>query len=421
MKKDQSDQPKWAKSFSENIKFMPLGNLVRLRNEKNDPVKLTQVLSLTAARGVILYEDKGAIGNNASEDITRYSVVRKGDIVVNSMNVIIGSVGLSQYDGVLSPVYYVLTPIQSELIDMRYLAYHFQIQSFQKALIKIGYGILDHRMRIPWIKLKAERIAVPPINEQRRIADYLDEKIGHHNLLIEKRNQQISATLEVAQSQLSDIFLSGPGDKVPIKRLIKDERLGIWGDEIGEAPFEVVVARVADFNRKNFTLGAVKTVRSVAVKQFSPRRVLPGDILLERSGGGEKTPVGCAVQVTEDLPNLVCSNFVSRIRSIDGVNSEYLALVLAALYSNGLQTPHSSQTTGIQNLDTESYFQVQIPKRSMEEQLDCVARGRKVIDGTTEIISGLERFIGLIAELKSSLIAEAVTGQIDVTAKWSVA
>ena len=57
----------------------------------------------------------------------------------------------------------------------------------------------------------------------------------------------------------------------------------------------------------------------------------------------------------------------------------------------------------------------------MEEQLDCVARGRKVIDGTTEIISGLERFIGLIAELKSSLIAEAVTGQIDVTAKWSVA
>ena len=421
MKNVQTELPKWAKSFSENIKFMPLGNLVRLRNEKNDPVKLTQVLSLTAARGVILYEDKGAIGNNASEDITRYSVVRKGDIVVNSMNVIIGSVGLSQYDGVLSPVYYVLTPIQSDLIDMRFLAYHFQIQSFQKSLIKIGYGILDHRMRIPWINLKAERIAVPPIEEQRSIADYLDEKIGNLNLLIERRNQQISATLRVAQSQLSDIFLSGPGVRVSLKRLIKEERLGIWGDEIGEAPFEVVVARVADFNRKNFTLGAVTTVRSVEVKQFLSRRVLPGDILLERSGGGEKTPVGCAVQVTEDLPNLVCSNFVSRIRAIDGVNSEYLALVLAALYSNGLQTPHSSQTTGIQNLDTESYFQVHVPKRSMEEQLECVARGRKVIDGTTEIIFGLERFIGLINELKSSLIAEAVTGQIDVTTKRSVA
>ena len=239
--------------------------------------------------------------------------------------------------------------------------------------------------------------------------------------MIQKRNQQISATLRVAQSQLSDIFLSGQGAKVSLKRLIRDERLGIWGDEIGEAPFEVVVARVADFNRNNFTLGAVKTVRSVEVKQFSSRRVLSGDILLERSGGGEKTPVGCAVQVTEDLANLVCSNFVSRIRAIDGVNSEYLALVLAALYSNGLQTPHSSQTTGIQNLDTESYFKVQVPKRSMEEQLDCVVRGRKVIDGTTEINFGLQRFIGLVDELKSSLIAEAVTGQIDVTTKRSVA
>ena len=240
-------------------------------------------------------------------------------------------------------------------------------------------------------------------------------------MLIQKRNQQISATLRVAQSQLSDIFLSGPGEKVSLKRLIKDERLGIWGDEIGEAPFEVVVARVADFNRKNFTLGDVKTVRSVEVKQFLGRRVLLGDILLERSGGGEKTPVGCAVQVTDDLSNLVCSNFVSRIRPVAGVNSEYLALVLAALYSNGLQTPHSSQTTGIQNLDSESYFQVQVPKRSMKEQLDCVALGRKVIDGTTEIIFGLERFIGLIDELKSSLIAEAVTGQIDVKTKRSVA
>ena len=57
----------------------------------------------------------------------------------------------------------------------------------------------------------------------------------------------------------------------------------------------------------------------------------------------------------------------------------------------------------------------------MKEQLDCVALGRKVIDGTTEIIFGLERFIGLIDELKSSLIAEAVTGQIDVKTKRSVA
>ena len=60
---------------------------------------------------MILYEEKGDIGNKASGDISRYSIVRKGDIVLNSMNVIIGSVGLSAFEGVLSPVYYVLKPL----------------------------------------------------------------------------------------------------------------------------------------------------------------------------------------------------------------------------------------------------------------------------------------------------------------------
>jgi type I restriction enzyme S subunit len=163
------DPPGWAGNLGVDRDLIPLGNLVRLRGEKNDPIKLTQILSLTAARGVILYEDKGAIGNVASEDVSRYSIVRKNDLVVNCMNIIIGSVGLSKYEGVLSPVYYVLIPISDEVIDMEYLALHFRIREFQRQLIKIGYGILDHRMRIPWINLKSERIVVPPLEIQREI------------------------------------------------------------------------------------------------------------------------------------------------------------------------------------------------------------------------------------------------------------
>ena len=158
--------PGWASRLGIDRKLIPLGNLVCIRGEKNNPIQLTQVLSLTAARGVILYEDKGAIGNVASEDVSRYSIVRKNDLVVNCMNIIIGSVGLSKYDGVLSPVYYVLKKISNDSINIEYLAFHFRIREFQRQLIKIGYGILDHRMRIPWINLKAELIIVPPLDVQ---------------------------------------------------------------------------------------------------------------------------------------------------------------------------------------------------------------------------------------------------------------
>lgn len=164
----------WTKQQGATRTLMPLGRLLRIRGEKNDPVTVTQVLSLTAARGIILYEEKGDIGNKASEDISRYSIVRPNDIVLNSMNVIIGSVGLSRYTGVLSPVYYVLCPISPGGVDMRFLAYHFRIREFQQQLVRLGYGILDHRLRIPWINLKAELLTVPPLPEQVEIADDLD-------------------------------------------------------------------------------------------------------------------------------------------------------------------------------------------------------------------------------------------------------
>jgi type I restriction enzyme, S subunit len=161
--------PKWATHLGKNRNLVPLGKLVRQRGEKNDPIVLEEVLSLTAARGVIRYEDKGDIGNKASEDISRYSIVRINDLVINSMNVIIGSVGLSKYDGVLSPVYYVLMPVDKSRINMEYLSLHFRIREFQRQLIRLGYGILDHRMRIPWINLKSQEIVLPDMKEQERI------------------------------------------------------------------------------------------------------------------------------------------------------------------------------------------------------------------------------------------------------------
>lgn len=407
--------PLWAESFTEEVKFIPLGRLVRLRNQKNDPIVETQVLSLTADRGVIRYEDKGAIGNNASEDISRYSIVRIGDIVINSMNVIIGSVGLSKYDGALSPVYYVLVPLENNIIDMRYLAYHFQIKSFQKSLIRIGYGILDHRMRIPWINMSAELIAVPDLAKQKLIADYLDSKIQIIDQLIVKRKKQIELVEEILSSKLSELFLniSEEDQRIRLRRLIADERLGIWGDDAGVDSVDVLVARVADFNRKIFKLNAVETLRSVELNQFLNRRVKKGDILLERSGGGEKSPVGCAVFVTEDIPNLVSSNFVSRIRAIGDVNPEYLSLVFIALYVSGMQRPHSSQTTGIQNLDTESYFQVEIPDRELFQQEGLATTGRQLLDKTAAVIDRLEKSIVTLQNFKDSLITFAVSQAFD--------
>jgi type I restriction enzyme S subunit len=173
----QSDKPKttdprldWLGEFPAHWDVKRLGSLLEERNEMNADRQVQQVLSLVRKRGVMRYEDKGRIGNKRSDDVARYKVVREGDIVLNSMNVIIGSVGQSAYTGCLSPVYYVLKPRSNEHHNAYFNAL-FQVERFHSSLVRFGKGILAHRMRIPMIDLKTVMLPVPPPDEQLAIAD----------------------------------------------------------------------------------------------------------------------------------------------------------------------------------------------------------------------------------------------------------
>ena len=173
----QSDRQKttdsrldWLGEFPAHWDVKRLGSLLEERNEMNADRQVQQVLSLVRKRGVMRYEDKGRIGNKRSDDVARYKVVREGDIVLNSMNVIIGSVGQSAYTGCLSPVYYVLKPRSNEHHNAYFNAL-FQVERFHSSLVRFGKGILAHRLRIPMIDLKTVMLPVPPPDEQLAIAD----------------------------------------------------------------------------------------------------------------------------------------------------------------------------------------------------------------------------------------------------------
>lgn len=80
-------------------------------------------LSLTNKQGVIPYEEKGNQGNKAKENVAEYKIAYENTLVINSMNVIIGSVGISHYFGCVSPVYYVFK--ETENADLRFISYIF--------------------------------------------------------------------------------------------------------------------------------------------------------------------------------------------------------------------------------------------------------------------------------------------------------
>lgn len=155
----------------------------------NTPIITTQVLSLVKDKGVVPYEERGAKGNKAKTELQSYKVAHPDTIVMNSMNVIIGSVGISRYFGLVSPVYYVFK--NKAGTSLEFLNYVFQTRRFQKELRKYANGILEIRLRVPANAVLKRILAFPPFSEQQQIATFLDYKSREIDSTISNINKQI--------------------------------------------------------------------------------------------------------------------------------------------------------------------------------------------------------------------------------------
>lgn len=208
----------WLGEYPSNWNLKRIKYCLRERVEKNNPVKTEDILSLTAKQGVIPYEEKEGGGNKPKEDVSAYRLAYPGDIVMNSMNILSGSVGLSKYYGCVSPVYYMLRPISAS-DDVRFYNYIFQTTMFQRSLFGLGNGIMIKesgngklntiRMRIPMDKFGSLFIPVASPEEQKRIADYLDEQCSEIDALLIDIQEQANSLEEYRKSIISESVTHG--------------------------------------------------------------------------------------------------------------------------------------------------------------------------------------------------------------------
>lgn len=194
---------KWIGMIPEHWTVCKMRKSIYEINIKNNPIKTTQILSLTNKQGVIPYEDKGNQGNKAKEDISSYKIAFKDNIIMNSMNVIIGSVGLSNYEGCVSPVYYVYGI--REGTDKHFINYICQLSFFQKELRRLAKGILEIRLRVSSKDIQNTYIALPSLPEQQEIVTYLDSKVASINQFCQAERSQIEKLKEYKQRLISDV------------------------------------------------------------------------------------------------------------------------------------------------------------------------------------------------------------------------
>ena len=192
----------WIGEIPESWEMKRVGSFLYERKEKyNDSEKLV-ILSLLKNIGVIPYEEKGNIGNKAKEDITTYKVTRKGDVVVNCMNVIIGSSGITDYDGYISPAYYSFVPINKEMSII--YKHWLSLPQMQGAIRCMAKGILEIRLRVSARQLLSMYIPTPPVEEQRAIVEYIDNKCKQIDSMIDKIKVEIAYLKELKPRLIAD-------------------------------------------------------------------------------------------------------------------------------------------------------------------------------------------------------------------------
>ncbi len=192
----------WIGEIPVDWKLIPFRHVLKERQEKNSSIKSKERLSLSIDLGVTLYAEKTTNLDRFKDDFEQYKLAHEGDLVMNSMNMIVGATGVSDYFGCVSPVYYTYYDELEDHITAKYCEYIFKSKAMLRVLYSLGKGIYaivrgDDRVNTCRLKVSKEDlkniiIPVPPVEEQREIVNYLKEKSKEIDELITKKIQYLT-------------------------------------------------------------------------------------------------------------------------------------------------------------------------------------------------------------------------------------
>lgn len=180
----------WLPQIPSHWNLTQLRKYLRMVSEKNHPD--AQLLSVTREQGVIVrdIESKEENHNAISEDLSKYKYIRKGQFVVNKMKAWQGSYAVSEYDGIVSPAYFVynLSHVNNEFFSkaVRSKVYVSFFAQYSKG-IRVGQWDLSPiaAKTIPFIE--------PPLAEQEKIVSFINNKTLKIDAYVAERERVTAA------------------------------------------------------------------------------------------------------------------------------------------------------------------------------------------------------------------------------------
>ena len=397
-------------------------------------------LSVYRDYGVIRTDSRDDNHNRISEDITNYKLVKPGNLVLNKMKGWQGSLGISELRGIVSPSYTVMKPIK--VIHNKYFHYLLRSETYRQIYDSLSHGVRIGQWELRYHDFKKISLLYPPLEEQKTISNYLDKKTEQIDSIIEKIKKNIELLKEQLTSLINVCVTRGLNSSVvlrdseiqwigkipknwktiPNKYIFLEYFGGSWGldPEDNQKENLVRVIRVTEFNMETLCISAnIPTIRSLKLEKNSKKYIKKNDLILEKSGGGEKTPVGRVVLVDKVLPySTINSNFTNICRpNLNIVHPRFVVFSLCSKYNDGQTKRNIKQTTGIQNLDLDGFMSEIFVLPPIDEQIKISDYLDNKQNKTNDKIAKLDLKMKLLKEYRQSLISSLVLGKFRLTEK----
>lgn len=356
-------------------------------------------------------------------------LVKKGDFVINSRSDRKGSSGVSDRDGSVSLINIVLQPRKTILAQ--YSNYLLKSYRFIEEYYRNGRGIVADLWTTRYDEMKMIKLAIPPLNEQKAIAAYLDTATAKIDAAIAQQQKMIDLLNERKQIIINRAVTKGLNPNAKMK----DSGVEWIGEvpegwEVKKLGYCIDILPGYAFPSQDFVENGIKLLRGINV---SPEKIRweesvywnktiddtlkkymleVNDLVLglDRPWIGSGTIV--AIVKKEDLPCLLVQR-VCRIRPTNMMSINYIYYLLSNnLFYNALAV----DTTGVSvpHISTEQIKKVVIPIPKLSEQNAIVEYIEMHIASINKAIQAANNQISLLQERKQIIINEVVTGKIKV-------
>ena len=257
--------------------------------------------------------------------------------------------------------------------------------------------------------MKNFRVPIPrSLEEQDRIArtlGSLDDKIETNKKIIDNLDQQLSLTFE-------KIFLSQKRQKEKsLGELVERSINGDWGKDFPQDNYtkKVLCIRGTDINHIKTGFMSKVPTRYILPKNFELKKLLPGNLVIEVSGGSPVQSTGRAILLEESLINrlhgdLVCTNFCKALKIQDKYNHFFYSY-WNYLYLKGVFFNFENGTTGIKNLDIKSILtHIKFPEPTSQE----LSHFNMLAISFMRMRSNLSHEIGTLSNIRDTLLPRLI-------------